>query len=546
MEKMRTTENMRREGAYRVLDYVNPDNSGFWTAVNSEIYVDKSGLLNCTNRVLGTMQRFICNSRPRRFGKSVAADMLAAYYSKGCDSEELFSGLEISQSPDFKKHLNRYAVIQFDVQWSMGVAGGPDKVIAYIENEILDGLNECYPDVLPEGTVSVPEALARIHRALGEEFIVIIDEWDVLIRDEAHNQSVQDEYIEFLRSLFKGTEATKYMKMAYLTGILPIKKVRTQSALNNFEEYTMLDAGMMAPYIGFTEVEVRSLCEKYGRDFEQVKRWYDGYLLDEVHVYNPKAVVSTMLRGKLQSYWSQTGTYVSIMPLINMNFDGLKDAIISMIAGKPVPVNVKLFRNDMVTFHDKDDVLTCLIHLGYLGYDQEEHTAFLPNEEIREEMMMAGEVSKWTELQEFQQESMKLLEATLDMEADVVAAEIEKIHMEYVPVIQYNDENSLSSVLTIGYLGSMQYYFKPIREFPTGRGFADFVFIPKPRYMHVYPALLVELKWNQSAWTAMQQIREKKYPEAIQSYSGELLLVGINYDRKTKEHQCLIEKYEKS
>ncbi len=354
--------------------------------------------------------------------------------------------------------MNKYAVIQFDVQWSIGVAGGPDKVLAYIEREIIDGLNECYPDILPEQVRSVPEALACIHRKCGEEFIVIIDEWDVLIRDVHKDWKIQDEYIAFLRNLFKGTEATKYIKLAYLTGILPIKKVKTQSALNNFDEYTMLDAKTMAPYFGFTEPEVKELCEKYGRNFSRVKRWYDGYLLGNEHVYNPKAVVSVMLWGEFQSYWSQTGTYESIIPLINMNFDGLKDDIIAMLAGKEVPVNVAMFRNDMVTFHDKDDVLTCLIHLGYLAYNREEHTAFLPNEEIREEVMLAVQVSKWNELYEFQQESMRLLDATLDLETEVVAEEMEKIHMQYASAIRYHDENSLSSVLTIGYLSSMRYY----------------------------------------------------------------------------------------
>lgn len=465
-----------------------------------------------------------------------------AYYSKGCDSAELFSNLEISRSPDFEKHLNKYAVIQFDVQWSIGVAGGPDKVLAYIEREIIDGLKECYPNVLPERVSSVPEALACIHRKCGEEFIVIIDEWDVLIRDVHKDWKIQDDYIVFLRNLFKGTEAAKYIKLAYLTGILPIKKVKTQSALNNFDEYTMLDAKTMAPYFGFTEPEVKELCEKYGRNFSRIKRWYDGYLLGNEHVYNPKAVVNVMLWGEFQSYWSQTGTYESIIPLINMNFDGLKDDIIAMLAGKEVPVNVAMFRNDMVTFHDKDDVLTCLIHLGYLAYNREEHTAFLPNEEIREEVMLAVQVSKWNELYEFQQESMRLLDATLDLETQVVAEEMEKIHMQYASAIRYHDENSLSSVLTIGYLSSMQYYYKPVREFPTGRGFADFVYIPKPKYAGNYPALLVELKWNQNAMTAIEQIKEKKYPISVEAYTGEILLVGINYDKKSKEHQCVIEK----
>ena len=337
--------------------------------------------------------------------------------------------------------------------------------------------------------------------------------------------------------MFKGSEPTKYIQLAYLTGILPIKKIGTQSALNNFSEFTMLDASVLAPYIGFTEAEVRNLCAKYNEDYAKVKQWYDGYMLEEYQIYNPKAVVSLMLRGKYKSYWSDTGTYEAVVPLINMGFDGLKTAIIEMISGTAVEVDVSSFQNDTISFANRDDVLTYLIHLGYLGYDEKNQTAFIPNEEIRQELMKAVKRKKWNEWMSFQQES-----DALNLEADQVAKQIEKIHTEYVSMIQYNDENSLSSVLTIGYLSAMKYYFKPIRELPSGRGFADFVFIPKPEYTGDYPALVVELKWNKDARTAIQQIKEKKYPDTVRQYTGKMLLVGINYDKKTKEHSCIIEK----
>ena len=229
-----------------------------------------------------------------------------------------------------------------------------------------------------------------------------------------------------------------------------------------------------------------------------------------------------------------------------MDFDGLKTAVIEMLSGAAVKVNVGSFQNDAVSFSNKDDVLTYLIHLGYLGYDQNAKTAFVPNEEIRQELTMAVENTRWNEFLEFQQESDELLQATLDGETEIVAETLEKIHTEYVSAIAYNNENSLSSVIAIAYLSSMQYYFKPVRELPTGRGFADFIFIPKPEYIQDYPALVIELKWNQSARTAMEQIKEKKYPESLQKYTGNILLVGVNYDKKTKEHQCMIERYEKN
>ena len=525
--------------------FVNPDNSAFQVALNSPIYVDKTGLLEYTNSVLNTTEAYICNSRPRRFGKSYAANMLAAYYSKGCNSEEMFSGLDISRESDFKTHLNKYDVIHLDIQWFLANCDNVDNVVAFITKSVQAELREIYPGVLPEEEISLSESLSRIKNIVGQKFIIIIDEWDVLIRDEAANKKVQEKYINFLRAMFKGTEPTKYIQLAYLTGILPIKKEKTQSALNNFDEFTMLSASNLAPYIGFTEAEVKKLSEKYQQDFAEVKRWYDGYLLKDYQVYNPRAVVSVMLREEFRSYWSETASYDVIVPLINMNYDGLKTAVIEMLSGAEVKVNVAAFQNDTEDIKSKDDVLTYMIHLGYLGYNENRKTAFVPNEEIRQELTTAVESKKWNEMLILQLNSENLLDATLDMDGEAVAEEIEKIHNEHVSVIQYNNENSLSSVLTIAYLSAMQYYFKPIREFPTGRGFADFVFIPKPEYKNDYPALLVELKWNQNAQTALTQIKTKKYPSSILNYTGDILLVGINYDKKSKEHQCLIEKYEK-
>lgn len=249
--------------------------------------------------------------------------------------------------------------------------------------------------------------------------------------------------------------------------------------------------------------------------------------------------------NKYQSYWSETGSYETVVPLINMDFDGLKEGIIEMLSGDSIKIDVTTFQNDMIHFSCRDDVLTYLIHLGYLAYDQEHQRAFVPNEEIRQELSRAVRRRKWNEMLGFSRESEELLEATLELDAQAVAEKVEKIHKEYVSAIQYNNENSLSSVLTIAYLSTIQYYFKPVRELPTGRGFADFVYVPKPEYKNDYPALIVELKWNQSAQTALQQIREKQYPASILDYTGDILLIGINYNKKTKSHECIIEEYQK-
>ena len=343
--------------------FVNPDNSAFQAALNSRIYVDKTGLIACMNNILDSTDAYICNSRPRRFGKSYAANMLAAYYSKGASSEEMFSKLDIGKTPDFKRHLNKYDVIHIDIQWFLTNCDDRDKVVGDITKIVLDELKEVY--ILPSEVLSLPDALSRVRNKTGRKFVIIIDEWDVLIRDEAANKKVQDDYIRFLRSMFKGIEPTKYIQLAYLTGILPIKKERTQSALNNFREYSMLNAGPLASYIGFTENEVKELCKVYNKDFTEVKRWYDGYQLGAYQVYNPNAVVNTMIDGNFQSYWSATASYDSIVPLINMDFDGLKTSIIEMLSGASVDVDVASFQNDISNIVNKDDVLTYLIHMGY-------------------------------------------------------------------------------------------------------------------------------------------------------------------------------------
>jgi len=522
--------------------YVNPDNSSFQTSLNAKIYIDKSGLIEFTNSILSSTDAFICNSRPRRFGKSMTANMLAAYYSKGADSGALFSKLEISKDPSFKDHLNKYDVIHFDVQGFLSLAEKPEKVVPLIKKEIIAELRQYYPENVSKNEKSIANALAKINVATEKRFVVIIDEWDVLIRDDANNQKVQDDYIDFLRSLFKGTEPTKFIALAYMTGILPIKREKTQSALNNFKEYTMLYPGFLSEYVGFSESEVEDLCRKYSVDINDVGRWYDGYILKGSHVYNPMSVVNAVIDGDCRSYWSKTASFDAVVPYINMNYKGLREAIIEMLAGNEVRVNVDDFQNDTIRFSSKDDVITYLIHLGYFAYNERKKTAFIPNEEIRLEMKHAVEVNSWKEMNDFTKGSLEIVNATLAMDEKTVAEKLEKIHGDYVSAIEYNDENSLSCVLAIAYLASMDYYFSPKRELPAGNGFADFVYIPKPEYVPNKPALVIELKWNKDAKTAIDQIKERNYPESLKGYTDNILLVGVNYDKKTKKHECMIEK----
>jgi hypothetical protein len=343
--------------------------------------------------------------------------------------------------------------------------------------------------------------------------------------------------------LFKDAKSKQFLKLAYLTGILPIKKYNTQSALNNFDEFTMTNPLVFSEYVGFTENEVQGLCEKYQMDFEEMKHWYDGYSFKRTgHIYNPSSVVKAMNFGECNNYWTRTETYESLRSYITMNYDGLKDAIIQMIAGGRCKVNSDKFQNDMVSFRSKDDILTLLIHLGYLAYDDTKKEAYIPNEEVRGEFKNAIEDSGWDNVIQAIESSSKLLQATWQKDETAVAQGIEKVHMEQVSVLSYHDENSLSCVISLAYYYAVNEYTL-IRELPTGKGYADVVFLPRKHSDK--PAMIVELKYNQSATGAIQQIKDKQYMKVLEEYEGNLLLVGINYDKKSKEYQCKIEQVEK-
>lgn len=373
--------------------YLNPGNEKFFRAINSEIYVDKSALIRYTNRVLNTMQQNLCISRPRRFGKSMAADMLAAYYSRGCDSEKLFLGLDIGKDADFKKNLNKYDVIFLNVQEFLSRSEDVDTLVQRVKKLLLRELRMEYPDVDYFDDSDLVESMQDIFRCTSHPFVIIIDEWDCIFREYKDNKGAQERYLDFLRDFLKDKA---YIQLAYMTGILPIKKYGTHSALNMFDEFSMIDAGPLASFAGFTEQEVKTLCMQYDMDLDEVKYWYDGYTLEGTpSIYSPRSVISCMRFHKIGNYWNQTETFEALRTYIDMNFSGLRDDVLSMIAGEDVPVNTGSFTNDMTTFHSKDDVLTLLIHLGYLGYDSVHKCVFIPNNEIRGEYVNAVAVSEW-------------------------------------------------------------------------------------------------------------------------------------------------------
>ena len=520
--------------------YLNPGGEAFEIAVKSDIYVDKTNMLAYLNSILGKEQRFVCVSRPRRFGKSIAANMVTAYYSRKSDADKIFKGLNIYEADSFRLYANKYDVVYLNMQDFLSNSGTMEDVLHLLQKSVLWELLKEYPDFDYFDSANLMRTMADVHQNTGRRFIIVIDEWDCVFREYKERSEDQRRYLDFLRSLMKDKA---YIEMAYMTGILPIKKYGTHSALNMFNEFSMENPGKLAEYVGFTGEEVEALCMKYCVSYEECKAWYDGYSFQAQgvrEVYNPRSVVAAMENGIFDNYWNKTETFEALRLYINLDFDGLREAIIALMSGARLSINTGNFVNDMSTFHDKDDVLTLLIHLGYLSYDFQSGNVFIPNQEILAEYANSVRTGTWDKVAEAVKASEKLLEHTLSMDSEKVAEGIEAAHLE-TSHLTYNDENALAYTLSLAYYTARQRYLV-VREMPTGKGFADLVFIPRPAYSQV-PAMIVELKWDCSARTAIRQIKDKEYVKALEGYAGRLLLVGISYDKSTRRHSCEIEEW---
>lgn len=531
--------------------YINKGNLAFKKILNSN-YVDKSSFIAVVNSTIDTERQYICATRCRRFGKSMMAKVLCAYYDKSCDSKKLFEGLNISKDPSFEEHLNKYNVLYLDVTDFTTYSKYHGHIVKSINETLIEEVKEAFPTVRFKQDADLMECLQSIYNQTGERFYFIIDEWDAICREfperrkfkdspESVKPTEMDEYVNFLRRLFKSSASSEVFVGAYLTGILPMVKFDTESALNNFDEYSMVQPFAAAGSFGFTRDEVKVLCEKHNLDFEELAAWYDGYQIgDEPSIFNPSSVMKAISARKCSSYWAATGAYDRVASYINLNYEGLKDDVIKMLGGGHCHVVTTSFVNDMSVVKSKDDVLTVLIHLGYLAYDEKEHECYIPNKEVAGEWINAVKDNQWMEIVGTIQSSKNLLESTLACDSDKVADYIDAAHVENTSILSYNDENSLSCVLSIAYIYAKNDYIIH-RELASGKGFADLVFIP--RKFSNKPAMIVELKYDKSADTAIEQIHRKEYKGKVLEYTDNLLLVGINYDKETKRHSCEIEKY---
>jgi len=507
--------------------------------VRKSEYVDKSAMIHDINQTIDTERCCSCVTRCRRFGKSMAARMLYAYYDKSCDSRALFEDLAIAKLPSFEEHLNKYPTIYLDMTDFTTVYKNDRNIVKIIQQAIKEEVCKLYPDINIKDSYNLMDTLFEVADKTKERFMFIIDEWDAICREYENVPGAMDEYVDWLRHMFKGGNTTQVFVGVYMTGILPIKKYKTESALNNFREYSMVEPEPLENSFGFTRSEVQSLCARHGMDYTEMAQWYDGYRIGDVsEIFNPYSVMEAINKHRCANYFKNTGAFTGVSTYIQMNFDGLKDDIIKMLAGERRRVNVSKFQNDMHSISCRDDVLTVLIHLGYLAYDRDEKECYIPNKEIWEEFTNAVESTSWTQLVKTVQASEDLLYSLWHFEEDVVASMIDQAHDEHTSILSYNNENSLACVLEIAFIAARDWY-TIWRELPSGKGFADIVLLPLKNKNK--PAIVLELKFSGDVDAAISQIKRKQYPARLHDYQGDMILAAICYDKSSKTHSCRIE-----
>ncbi|WP_294496498.1 AAA family ATPase [uncultured Ruminobacter sp.] len=533
--------------------------NSFETLVNfkdKDIFVDKTDFIEKMSAKINADKRFFAVTRPRRFGKTVTAHMLLAYYSKGYIGTKIFDGLHIADKDNYAEHLNKYDVIYIDMNTIDGLfdgysgqkqkVEGVNDLVDYFEYSVIKDLKSSneFSKCLEKhqiGNMGLLETLLAITQDLNTRFIFIMDEWDLVYREYRDDEVLQKKFIKLLKNLFKSDGGKACFALAYLTGILPIKKYNSQSALNGFDEYNMLSPGDYAPYFGFTEDEVANIvkspnCKVSHHD---LKSWYEGYKIKGVDIYNPNSVCKAVTRNECISYWSGTSSNEEFVRLINMDFDGIKEDIINLIEGDEVTFSCANFQNDMVTIKDKNDVFSLLVCLGYLGCaetkNQYRKVAYVPNAEIKAVLMDIVREQNWYERMETIRRSENLLKAIKELDGTTVATIIQDIHNSpAVALLDYNDEESLTYCVMTGLLWSTLDDYSYHREDQAGKGRVDLVYEPITRRQ---PLILIEFKYDDSAEEAIKQIKTKEYFKRYIKQYRNIILVGINYSTETKDHQ---------
>lgn len=546
---------------------LNPSNDNTFADIvrarDNGVFVDKTQFIDEVIGHFNTTRKFLAVTRPRRFGKTITAHMLSAFFSKGCDSKEMFKGLKISESKNYQDHLNKYDVIYWDmnsvrdnfmayIDDSSLHIEGIDDIVDYMQYVTLHELkkHEQFNEIINSDSLIGKKSLKQAIAVTKNKFVLIMDEWDLIYREYREDTALQKKFIDLLRSLFKSDDGQACFHLAYLTGILPIKKYNSQSALNNFKEYNMLSPEPYEKYFGFTEDEITEIVKSpyCSLTHEDLKTWYEGYKLNKVDIYNPNSVASAVSDKKCKSYWSGTSSNKEVVRLINMNFDGIKNDILNLIAGAKIMFDYETFQNDMVSIENKDQLFSLLVCLGYLGCEEKGdgstcRLAYVPNREIRSALSSIVRKQSWYTSSSIIERSETLFGAIASMDAERTAKIVQEIHNSpNVSLLRYNSEEALVFCVIAGLMWRTEYDYESYRELQSGKGAIDLVYVP--RWSDDLPIMLIEFKRDASAEEALEQIKAKDYPSRYceSECTNDILMIGLSYNSKTKEHQCVIEK----
>ena len=514
--------------------FLNSDfrNNEFELVSNDKYFVDKTKMIEKTNELINIKDRFLCITRPRRFGKTINAMMLASYYSKNANFKNLFDKLEISKSSSYLEYLNKHNVVYMTLNSNISELKTYEEYVKFYKTRLVHDLTEAYPNIDNRGTIS--EILERASKESGQGFIFIIDEWDYIFNNNLFSEGERKEFLEFLRDLLKDKP---YVELAYMTGVLPIAKYSAGSALNMFLEFSIMNDYVYDKYFGFTNSEVENLCKKQDKiSMNDLKNWYNGYYTcNNFRIYNPRSVSTALKIGVCQSYWTNTGPMDEINYYIDNNVEDVRNDIVQMVSGIPVNIHLEGYSAEQISLNTRDEILSAMAVYGFLSYHKE--TLEIPNKELRMKFDYSLKNHQMGEISKLVLKSNQMLEATIKKDTVTMERLIQEAHDINIPIIKYNDENSLACVITLVYLSARSKY-KIVREMEAGSGRADFIFYPNDKSKH---AFILELKKNATPEEALKQIKEKRYADSLKDYTGQKLAVGISYDSKLKNHKIKIE-----
>lgn len=515
-------------------------------------YTDKSEMLKELMPLVGQGNSHICITRPRRFGKTVMANMVGAFFGRGADSGEIFDGLRIAEAEDYRLHLNRHNVIYIDFSVMDDECSSYKTYIDAFKETLKTDLREAYPEIVFREKSSVREDLMRIFDEKGETFLFVFDEWDTVFHLPFVTESDKKSYLLFLKGLLKDKP---YVSLAYMTGILPIAKYSSGSELNMFIEYTMASESKFGEAFGFSEAETDILYQRYSENCkragktaavtrEGLRIWYDGYYTKTgERMYNPRSVVASLTNNNLGNYWTSSGPYDEIFYYIEQNAADVRKDLAIMVSGEGVQVKLQEYAAASVRLTTREEILSAMVVYGFLSYYKGK--VYIPNKELMDKFdeMLQKEPSLGY-VYSLAKKSEEMLQATLREDTDRMEAILSYAHNTETPLLMYNNEVELAAVVNLVYLSARDRY-RVEREDKAGIGFVDFIFYPENRSE---TCIILELKVNHTPEEAIRQIKEKQYALRFRGrlgeqtkYTGRILAVGISYDRETKIHRCRTE-----